>query len=350
MSAITSSGEFRARRPGRFAGRAGRASATSSSAPIIGEAGPLGAIEVMSRRAQRVRRLRRGGPRRPRRAGRHRHHQRAPDRRAASARRRRSPAAPRPSGRCATSRPGSPPCTDPDEVLERVVEDARRLLATDGAHLTRMAPDRRATSSRSSSPAAADDATRDVADGHAVPARRRASTASPPSRVRRSGPSTTWPTRASRTSPTTTPSPTGSACAGMAAAPLRAPGGEVIGTLAVSTRRAAHVRGRRARPAAGPGRPGRHRADELEPPRPADARGGALPRPRPDDAGRHLAGRRGGHLHVHGRHRRGPVRLADRGDHRQALRVPDRPRLDGARAASGTGPSARPGPRSSACR
>jgi PAS domain S-box-containing protein len=29
---------------------------------------------------------------------------------------------------------------DPDEVLERVVEEAKRLLATDGAHLTRMAP------------------------------------------------------------------------------------------------------------------------------------------------------------------------------------------------------------------
>ena len=28
---------------------------------------------------------------------------------------------------------------DPDEVLERVVEDAKRLLVTDGAHLTRMA-------------------------------------------------------------------------------------------------------------------------------------------------------------------------------------------------------------------
>ena len=27
---------------------------------------------------------------------------------------------------------------DPDEVLERVVEDAKRLLMTDGAHLTRM--------------------------------------------------------------------------------------------------------------------------------------------------------------------------------------------------------------------
>ena len=30
--------------------------------------------------------------------------------------------------------------TDPDEVLERVVEEAKRLLATDGAHLTRMGP------------------------------------------------------------------------------------------------------------------------------------------------------------------------------------------------------------------
>ena len=53
----------------------------------------------------------------------------------------------------------------------------------------------------------------------------------------------------------------------MAAAPLRAPGGEVIGTLAVSTVDAAHVRGRRSGPAPGPRRPGRHRADQLEPPR-----------------------------------------------------------------------------------
>ena len=59
---------------------------------------------------------------------------------------------------------------DPDEVLERVVEEATRLLETDGAHLTRMAPDgdylvpvvvERRRRRRDA----------DVADGHAVPAR-----------------------------------------------------------------------------------------------------------------------------------------------------------------------------------
>ena len=65
---------------------------------------------------------------------------------------------------------------------------------------------------------------------------------------------------------------------GMAAAPLRAPGGEVIGTLADLDRRAARVRGRRPRPAPGPRRPGRDRAHQLEPARAGHPRGGALPR------------------------------------------------------------------------
>ena len=115
---------------------------------------------------------------------------------------------------------------------------------------------------------------------------------------------------------------------GMAAAPLRAPGGEVIGTLAVSSAEPRTFEADELRPAPGPRRPGGHRPHQLEPARPGHPRGGALPRPRPDDPGRDLARRRRWLLHVHGRDRRRALRLADRGDHRQALRVPDRSELD----------------------
>ena len=109
------------------------------AAPIIGEAGPLGAIEVMSRRphafddfdakvlgslaeqaaiaitnARLIEELERSRV--------------ALERRAETER----------SLRDITARIAA--LTDPDEVLERVVEDAKRLLATDGAHLTRMGP------------------------------------------------------------------------------------------------------------------------------------------------------------------------------------------------------------------
>ncbi len=108
-------------------------------APIIGDAGPLGAIEVYSRRpnafdeldaavlgglaeqaaiaitnARLIDELERS--------------QTALARRAETER----------SLRDITARIAA--LHDPDEVLARVVEDARRLLATDGAHLTRMAP------------------------------------------------------------------------------------------------------------------------------------------------------------------------------------------------------------------
>ena len=108
-------------------------------APIIGDSGPLGAIEVMSRRpyafdgfdaavlgslaeqaaiaitnARLIEELKRSRV--------------ALERRAETER----------SLRDITARIAA--LTDPDEVLERVVEDAKRLLATDGAHLTRMGP------------------------------------------------------------------------------------------------------------------------------------------------------------------------------------------------------------------
>ena len=115
----------------------------------------------------------------------------------------------------------------------------------------------------------------------------------------------------------------------MAAAPLRAPGGEVIGHARRLDRRAAHVRGRRARPAPGPGRPGGHRPDQLEPARAADPRGGALPGPRPDDARTSSGGPTPrAHFTFMADSGRGALRLAGGGDHRPALRLPDPSRLD----------------------
>ena len=110
------------------------------AAPIIGDAGPLGAIEVMSHEpamfddidiavlgglaeqaaiaitnARLIDELERS--------------KRALARRAETER----------SLRDITARIAA--LTDPDELLERVVEEARRLLESDGAHLTRMAPE-----------------------------------------------------------------------------------------------------------------------------------------------------------------------------------------------------------------
>ena len=107
-------------------------------APIIGDGRPLGAIEVFSRSPHAfdsldVAFLGRSPSRPP-----------SPSptpgsSRSCDARRPPSRDGPRRSARCATSPPGSPRCTTRSEVLGRVVEDAMRLLGTDGAHLTRMA-------------------------------------------------------------------------------------------------------------------------------------------------------------------------------------------------------------------
>ena len=297
-------------------------------APIIGDAGPLGAIEVYSRRpnafdeldaavlgglaeqaaiaitnARLIDELERS--------------QTALARRAETER----------SLRDITARIAA--LHDPDEVLARVVEDARRLLATDGAHLTRMAP-------------SGDYLVPVVVEGETDPETRdwlmsmefplggginglAAEQGTP-----------VW-TFDYYVDPRIPHEPDDLAVAdrlglrGMAAAPLRAPGGEVIGTLAVST-----------------AEPRTFEADELDLLQGladqaaialtnsnllarVDPRGGTLPRPRPGDTRRHLAGRRRRLLHVHGRDRRRALRLADRGDHRQALRVPDGQRLDAGR-------------------
>ena len=233
-------------------------------APIIGDDGPLGAIEVFRREPHAFDDARRGGPRRPRRPGRHRHHQRPAHRRSWSARRRRSPDAPRPSARCATSPPRIAALHDPDEVLERVVEEAKRLLGTDGAHLTRMADDghlprpgrrrrRRATTRPRHWLLAMRFPLGGGINGLAAEHRRA-----------RSGPSTTSADPRIPHEPDDDDVAERLGLRGMAAAPLRAPGRRGHRHARRSRPRAAQLRGRGARPAPGPRRPGRHRAHQLE--------------------------------------------------------------------------------------
>lgn len=202
------------------------------AAPIIGEAGPLGAIEVMSRRphafddldaavlgslaeqaaiaitnARLIDELERS--------------QVALARRAETER----------SLRDITARIAA--LTDPDEVLERVIEDAMRLLATDGAHLTRMGP-----SGTYLVPVVVggtgDDATREWLLSMEFPLGAGINGLA----AQQGAPAWTFDYLAD---PRIPHEPDDDAVAerlalrGMAAAPLRAPGGEVIGTLAVST-------------------------------------------------------------------------------------------------------------------
>lgn len=201
-------------------------------APIIGDAGPLGAIEVFSRRpyafdaldaailgglaeqsaiaitnARLIDELERS--------------QAALARRAETER----------SLRDITARIAA--LHDPDEVLERVVEDAKRLLDTDGAHLTRMAE-----SGTYLVPVvvagAADDVTRDWLLGMEFPLGGGINGLA----AEQGLPVTTFDYLAD---PRIPHEPDDLAVArrlglrGMAATPLRAPGGEVIGTLAVSS-------------------------------------------------------------------------------------------------------------------
>ncbi|MGH2473676.1 MAG: GAF domain-containing protein, partial [Candidatus Limnocylindrales bacterium] len=201
-------------------------------APIIGEAGPLGAIEVLSRRpdafdeldaivlgglaeqaaiaitnARLIDELERS--------------------RLALARR----AETERSLRDITARIAA--LHDPDEVLERVVEDAKRLLATDGAHLTRMAPD-----GASLIPVV-------VAGGADEPTRAwllemRFPLGGGINGLAAQDGVPVW-TSDYPTDPRIPHQPDDQDVArrlglvGMAAAPLRAPGGDVIGTLAIST-------------------------------------------------------------------------------------------------------------------
>ena len=202
------------------------------AAPIIGEAGPLGAIEVMSHEpkafdaidtavlgglaeqaaiaitnARLIDELERS--------------KRALARRAETER----------SLRDITARIAA--LTDPDELLERVVEEASRLLESDGAHLTRMAPDGGYLIPVVVA-GGADDETRSWLMGMRFPLgggiNGLAAIEGAP----------VW-TSDYLTDPRIPHEPDDQAVAkrlglvGMAAAPLRAPGGDVIGTLAIST-------------------------------------------------------------------------------------------------------------------
>ena len=202
------------------------------AAPIIGDAGPLGAIEVMSRRphafdaldatvlgglaeqaaiaitnARLIDELERSRLSLARRAETER------------------------SLRDITARIAA--LTDPDEVLSRVVEDAKRLLATDGAHLTRMGP----TGTYLVPVVVAGtggDASHDWLLGKEFPLG-----AGINGLAAQDG-AAVW-TFDYLADPRIPHEPDDQAVAerlglrGMAAAPLRAPGGEVIGTLAISS-------------------------------------------------------------------------------------------------------------------
>jgi PAS domain S-box-containing protein len=202
------------------------------AAPIIGEAGPLGAIEVMSHEpnsfddidiavlgglaeqaaiaitnARLIDELERS--------------KRALARRAETER----------SLRDITARIAA--LTDPDELFERVVEDARRLLDTDGAHLTRMAPDGEYLIPVVVA-GGADEATRTWLMGMRFPLGGGINGLAAEQGV----PVWTSDYMADQRiphEPDDDSAATRMSLVGMAAAPLRAPGGEVIGTLAVST-------------------------------------------------------------------------------------------------------------------
>jgi PAS domain S-box-containing protein len=123
--------------------------------------------------------------------------------------------------------------TDPDEILQDVVDEARRLLRADGAHLTRIA-----SGGAYLVPAVvaggADDETRSWLIGMQFPLGGGINGLAAQGRV------PVW-TSDYETDPRIPHEPDDQETArrmglvGMAAAPLRAPGGEVIGTLAIST-------------------------------------------------------------------------------------------------------------------
>jgi PAS domain S-box-containing protein len=122
---------------------------------------------------------------------------------------------------------------DPDEVLARVVEDARRLLATDGAHLTRMAP-----SGDFLVPVVVEGETDEDTRGWLMSMEFPLGGGINGLAAEQGIPVWTFDYESD---PRIPHEPDDLAVAerlglrGMAAAPLRAPGGEVIGTLAVST-------------------------------------------------------------------------------------------------------------------
>ena len=204
---------------------------------------------------------------------------------------------------------------EPEAILGLIVDETRRVLGSDGAHLTRMSEDR--TFVRPVVIAGGmDAATRDWLQVQEFPLDGGINgLAAGQGRVVWTPNYATDPRIPRDEEDLEVAERMG--LGAMAAAPLHAPGGEVIGTLAVSYRKPGSISPDRLGDAPGARRPRGHRPLELGPARPARGVRDELPQPRPGDARRDLAQRRGGPVHVHGRGRRAAVRL-DRGRHRRA--------------------------------
>ena len=253
------------------------------------ERGALGTLDRLLRPAQPVRGCRRRPPRRPRRPGRDRDDERPPHRGAgAVADGARGPAERERSLRDIAARITS--LRDPGEILARVVEESRRLLGSDGAHLTRLS-DEGTYLVPVIVAGGMDDQTEDWLLGMRFPLGGGINGLAA-EEVR---PIWTYDYLIDPRIPHEPEDVVAAERLGlraMAAAPLRAPAGEVIGTLAISYRTPREIAARRARPPPGPRRPGRDRAHELEPVRAARRVRGALPLPRPELAGPRLVDRR----------------------------------------------------------
>ena len=210
---------------------------------------------------------------------------------------------------------------EPEVILDRVVEEARRLLGTDGAHLTRMGEDGtflmpvvvtgsvdaateelllslrfpigggiNGLAAELGTPIWTNDYTADPRIPHVGNDDDVARGSRPVRHGRRPAPS------------------------------ARRRGHRDAGDLDAG---AARLRRGGARPAPGSRRPGGHRHHQFDPADPAAPVGGALPQPRPDVAGHHLSLRRGRPRPVRGGGRRGALRLDAGRDGGPHLRRPD---------------------------
>ena len=205
------------------------------SAPLVVEGRAFGAMTVISRPRDAFDEDDGDAAPGARRPGRDRGRQRPPHHRAGALRRRARPAGRDGAGAARHRRPHRPSLHDPDAVLDRIVDEARRLLGSDGAHLTLMADDGSYLVPVVVA-GASDEASARLDADPGVPARRRDERARRLDSARR-----VW-TEDYLVEPRIPHEPDDHEVAdrlgirGMAVAPLRAPGGEIIGTLAVSYR------------------------------------------------------------------------------------------------------------------
>ena len=187
---------------------------------------------------------------------------------------------------------------EPDVILDRVVEEAARLLGTDGAHLTRMSED--GTYLVPVVVAGGADAdTQAWLLGHATSRSAAGSTAWPRRQASPSRRATTSSTTADPARRRTTSRSRGRlGLRGMAAAPLRAPGGEVIGTLAVSSSEPRTFEPEELDLLQGLADQAAIAITNTNLLDPAHPVGGALPLPRRERAGPRLVDRRRGAAHL----------------------------------------------------